>query len=1248
MVQHLSIRVPWHDSGWNGCVCKWPERNQACRVLKNIAEKKDDHAETQCAGCKIGIDDIPNPPCVTESGAFMSDHTVCEKRSYPYTFDERYKHILPTDVLFAPYSFVGTPYKWTLKDKDNTSPNSRFYTGYDPKIEPKVGSNNWVSNGINQKRIFDYFYQDVKSKESLIVAYAKVVPFIEDSGRVIIGIGRVASVDELKNYDYSKTPDDKNKFQSYLWERQIGHTIRADQNDGFLFPFAEIQDYLRDNPGYNAENFIVIAPEEYREEFSYATEHLSHDALIQTLNKTISVLRNYEKLGIGITANWGKSIEWCENRLKEVWFDRGAYPGLGAVLSALGLPYGFDIAKALKLKYSDAELWDNICDGIDNLTELLPRAQKRIAMSLTKTQHEDFADRIDSDRNYLQLLSRISLSLKQASFLLDESFRNKLNYAQYITDVHTDKPEYMAGISANPYLLHEETYMLEPALQIGIGQVDIAMFPPDYVLEQYFGNEERIVNETDDPHRIRAIVTSILEHEAKKGSSLMLLNDVVEKVVMFRSDLPDIETKVQARTITSSRRTDFFGEMFSLLPINVITDSGDKPETALQLNRLRKICDVINYIVHERLGKINNINDDWDKQLNLVLQGEKSSNPEREKDSRDEKVAVIGKMAKTQISVLTGGAGTGKTTTLVALCKNKEIQSGRILILAPTGKARVVLSQKLREQDIDHTPKTLFQYLQATNHCDSHTWSYYLSNKKDPNVPDTVIVDECSMLTEEMFGALLETVQRAKRIILVGDPNQLPPIGTGKPFFELVQKLRDVPGQPNYANLLVSNRQKQSDDDAVRLDVELAKLFTEDLSQYVSDSIFEELAHDTENIEFIKCEDVTQLSALMNETLSKAIGITDVASFDLSLGGSVNNNGWMDFDNADKVDDWQILTPYRNNATSGSLFLNRDIHLNFRPSENPASTYKKIFTKHPLGNDAIVYGEKVINIRNQPQVAYNIATKSKCDGYVANGEVGIVRKIWQKTRTNNFKANVHEIIFSSQRDLAYSFPSKIPSEGESDIELAYALTVHKAQGSGFKTTIFVLIEPERGTDPFVTRELLYTALSRQSDKVYIIYNKDASELKKYSVPEYSDLARRKTNLFIAPVIQELKMGTFDRNLIHTTLQGERVRSKSEVIVADLLYNSDVKYEYEQELNLNGYDKPIKPDFTITKSDGCVVYWEHLGMLESYGYRKNWERKCKLYAENDITLENGRLITSRDVSGSINSLDIQELINKLLL
>ena len=124
-------------------------------------------------------------------------------------------------------------------------------------------------------------------------------------------------------------------------------------------------------------------------------------------------------------------------------------------------------------------------------------------------------------------------------------------------------------------------------------------------------------------------------------------------------------------------------------------------------------------------------------------------------------------------------------------------------------------------------------------------------------------------------------------------------------------------------------------------------------------------------------------------------------------------------------------------------------------------------------------------------------------------------------------------------------------------------------------------------------------------------------------------------------------------LIHMTRKGIAVRSKSEVIIADLLYSKGIDFEYERPLDLDG-DRKL-PDFTIADSDsGETYYWEHLGMLQRPSYRRKWEAKKAWYTAHGILEEaagggeNGTLITSRDGDdSSISSAAIEEFIDKLL-
>src|SRR5690606_32821969 len=128
-----------------------------------------------------------------------------------------------------------------------------------------------------------------------------------------------------------------------------------------------------------------------------------------------------------------------------------------------------------------------------------------------------------------------------------------------------------------------------------------------------------------------------------------------------------------------------------------------------------------------------------------------------------------------------------------------------------TGKARVKLQTKSKIET-----KTLAQFLGNIDRFEYETQRYQLSNEKRVNVPRTVIVDECSMLTEEMLGALLQGINGYHRLILVGDHDQLPPIGPGKPFVDIIHYLRpdNVTSifprvATGYCELTVPRRQKE-------------------------------------------------------------------------------------------------------------------------------------------------------------------------------------------------------------------------------------------------------------------------------------------------------------------------------------------------------------------------------------------------------------------------------------------------------
>jgi len=242
------------------------------------------------------------------------------------------------------------------------------------------------------------------------------------------------------------------------------------------------------------------------------------------------------------------------------------------------------------------------------------------------------------------------------------------------------------------------------------------------------------------------------------------------------------------------------------------------------------------------------------------------------------------------------------------------------------------------------------------------------------------------------------------------------------------------------------------------------------------------------------------------------------------------------------------------------------------------------------------------------------------------------------------------VVFSSQNGRTYSFDGRDfnDEDGTHTLELAYALTIHKAQGSQFKTVILVL----PATCRIASRELMYTAMTRQIERIIILYQGEPYQLLQYADEANSDIARRFTDLFAdvfpdndyKPQIVEVKGTFFDERLIHKTVRGELVRSKSEVIIANALFYNDIDYEYEPVLEVEGHVK--RPDFKILDGDtGKVWYWEHCGMMTDPRYRKHWDDKKKFYEKNGIVEGKNLIVTMDDEQGGLDASEIDELIKE---
>jgi hypothetical protein len=254
----------------------------------------------------------------------------------------------------------------------------------------------------------------------------------------------------------------------------------------------------------------------------------------------------------------------------------------------------------------------------------------------------------------------------------------------------------------------------------------------------------------------------------------------------------------------------------------------------------------------------------------------------------------------------------------------------------------------------------------------------------------------------------------------------------------------------------------------------------------------------------------------------------------------------------------------------------------------------------------------VINLSNHYRK--DVFPTDEALGFIANGEIGLVTGFWKAKRSKvKGRPKFVNVEFSSQKGFTYTFKSwDFKEEGEPALELAYALTVHKSQGSEFGTVILVLPNP----CAVLSREMLYTALTRQKDRVVLLHQGDVFDIKAYSSPLFSDTARRITNLFEDPDLIEIEGRYLEKNLIHQASDGEMLRSKSELLIYQRLLDKGLKPRYERKLIFKEVKK--LPDFTIEDADtGETYFWEHCGMMHDPKYVRDWEEKREWYKENEI-------------------------------
>lgn len=1240
ILKHLSVRVPWHDNGWNGSVCSNPKANGACLILKNCALNRDDEQEDSVKGQLLkDLDENQFPVCVGERATFMANFNFYKTLKHPYaeSSPNTHGHLKPTRVQFPAFSAAAVPYHWMLKENAKEKA-AAFDLHFDENKEPELdwaanGNDNWVQEITNQKALLNCFFEHLEAETSLVFFYAKQTPFVEENGRVLVGVGKINKIIASEAYEGSN-----NRFGAAYWEHMIMHSIRKDGKNGFLLPYHEALAYQEENPDFDVAELAVIVPHDKRFEFSYAAEHVSNDSAIRVLLECLQAIEKAETLGIG--ENNIQKKQWIHNEIAQLEKLRGAYPGMGAALCAFGIEKGHFVAAEIinQLKDEKDNPWHLFEKALTNSKGILSDAVAALIPFNSIKLYQRLKEKATPIRiQFLHLLSRFDLSIEQATALFVQEERE--NYG-----IDRKDEEYLS----NPYLVYEDLrFTTSP---VALSTIDLGLFlknAPAHLLPEGILYQDPFEN-----NRIRALTIQQLEKAALIGHTLLPRKEIIKQIR---------ELSINPACAINS---DYFELAEDGFKGAIVLEEMKDGERAYQLQRFAQTREIINQKITQRINaKRLDLQADWAALLNEALKEHTKGTPdEQELKARKEKAAALKEIAESRFSVLIGPAGTGKTTLLTILAGQKEVEDNGVLLLAPTGKARVRMEEVAK--DINVTAKTLAQFLSGFGRYNGDIQQYVFSSQFCEGQYETVILDEASMLTEEMLATTLDCLKGVKRFILVGDHRQLPPIGAGRPFLDIIHFLKPEGIDTafprigkGYAELTIKRRQGG----AKREDLQLAEWFSGETLEPGADSIINHIitTPDSEYLRIEYWENEVTFEKKFEEVLVAELemdSLDDIAAFNKSLGSA--DGRYFNFkESAKKAEDWQILSPVREKVF-GVRAINRKIHKQFRKDkvEYAQSRYGKI--PSPIGLEEIVYGDKVINLYNSRRNPKDVWPDDGALNYVANGEIGMV--IGQfKTSKMTFKGKPKntEIEFTSQKGYKYTFKGwEFAEEANNPLELAYALTVHKAQGSEFGKVFIVIPNPCF----LLSREMLYTALTRQKDKVIMLIQGNAFDIKGLASPTKSDALKRITNLFNKPELVDVDGHYLEKNLIHQASDGKMLRSKSELLIYQRLIDKKLTPLYEKKLTIKEVEK--LPDFTIENDDtGEVYYWEHCGMMYDKEYKQRWEEKYQWYRENKILPfeegggKNGTLIITEDkafqvedgsIRGAISVKEIDEIINKV--